>query len=146
MTSRSSKRIPRTAAIAVPLAAAIVLTGCSSGDDESPAAGEVTYPTVPFTTPGEGIGLGSEDQEIGSTFPEPVHVSEIEPIKSTELLAVGDGYGLEIGLNALDPVTGVATAVLPSTGGATPTPGPNATGRPLRGHACQERYWRVSTT
>ncbi|MBF0663125.1 hypothetical protein [Rhodococcus sp. (in: high G+C Gram-positive bacteria)] len=108
MTSRSSKRIPRTAAIAVPLAAAIVLTGCSSGDDESPAAGEVTYPTVPFTTPGEGIGLGSEDQEIGSTFPEPVHVSEIEPIKSTDLLAVGDGYGLEIGLNALDPVTGVA--------------------------------------
>lgn len=108
MTSRSSKRIPRTAAIAVPLAAAIVLTGCSSdNNDESPAAGEVTYPTVPFTTPGEGIGLGSEDQEIGSTFPEPVHVAEIEPIKSTDLLAVGPG-GLEIGVNALDPVTGVA--------------------------------------
>ena len=107
MTSRSSKRIPRTAAIAVPLAAAIVLTGCSS--DESPAAGEVTYPTVPFTTPGEGIGLGSEDQEIGSTFPEPVHVAEIEPIKSTELLAVAGGFGkLELGVNTLDPVTGVA--------------------------------------
>ncbi|MFD3810301.1 hypothetical protein [Rhodococcus sp. NPDC058639] len=108
MTSRSSKRIPRTAAIAVPLAAALVLTGCSS-DDESPAAGEVTYPTVPFTTPGEGIGLGHEDQEIGSTFPEPVHVSEIVPMKSTELLAVGGGFGkLELGVNTLDPVTGVA--------------------------------------
>lgn len=108
MNPARTKRLSRSAAVAVPLAAVLVLTGCSS-DDDSAAPGEVTYPSVPFTAPGEGISLGHDDQEIGSTIPEPVHVSEIDPIKSTELLAVAGGFGnLELGVNALDPTTGVA--------------------------------------
>ncbi len=45
-------------------------------------------PTVPYTTPGEGISLGHDDQEIGDTIPEPVHVSEIQPASENDLLAV----------------------------------------------------------
>ena len=110
MNTARNKRLSRSAAVAVPLAAALVLAGCSSDDDAS-ASGEVTYPTVPVVAPGDGISLGHDDQEIGDTIPEPVHVGEIEPIKSTDLLAVAGGFGkLELGVNALDPVTGVASS------------------------------------
>ncbi|MGW0021978.1 hypothetical protein ACWDUD_26990 [Rhodococcus sp. NPDC003382] len=109
MKTERSKRLSRSAAVvAAPLAAALVLTGCSSDDDAS-SSGEVTYPTVPVIPPGEGISLGHDDQEIGDTIPEPVHVGSIDPIKPTDLLAVAGGFGkLELGVNALDPVTGVA--------------------------------------
>jgi hypothetical protein len=103
------KRTSRAVAATVPLALALSLTACSSDDDSSAAAGEVTYPTVPYTTPGEGISLGHDDQEIGDTIPEPVHVSEIRPAKQNELLAVMGGFGqLELGVNIIDPATGVA--------------------------------------
>ncbi len=108
MKSSRMTRLSRSAAVALPLAATLGLAGCSSADDDA-ASGEVTYPTVPFTAPGEGISLGRDDQEIGATIPEPVHVGEITPIKSTDLLAVAGGFGkLELGVNAIDPVTGVA--------------------------------------
>lgn len=109
MKTERTKRLSRSAAVvAAPLAAALVLTGCSSDDDAS-SSGEVTYPTVPVIPPGEGISLGHDDQEIGDTIPEPVHVGSIDPIKPTDLLAVAGGFGkLELGVNALDPVTGVA--------------------------------------
>lgn len=109
MKPARTKRLSRSAAVvAVPLAAALALTGCSSDEDTS-SSGEVTYPTVPVIPPGEGISLGTDDQEIGDTIPEPVHVGEIEPIRSTDLLAVAGGFGkLELGVNTLDPVTGVA--------------------------------------
>jgi hypothetical protein len=106
MNSARTKRLSRSAAVAIPLAAALVLTGCSSNDDAA-VDGEVTYPTVPVIPPGEGISLGHDDQEIGDTIPEPVHVGDIEPIKATDLLAVVN-TGLEVELNALDPATGVA--------------------------------------
>ncbi len=73
MNPARTKRLSRSAAVAVPLAAALVLTGCSS-DDDATASGEVTYPTVPVVAPGEGISLGHDDQEIGDTIPETVHV------------------------------------------------------------------------
>ncbi|MFD1812408.1 hypothetical protein [Rhodococcus gannanensis] len=107
MNHSRTSRLSRSAAVAVPLVATLAVAGCSSSDDS--AAGEVTYPTVPFTAPGEGISLGHDDQEIGDTIPEPVHVGEIDPIKSTDLLVVAGGFGkLELGVNALDPATGVA--------------------------------------
>ncbi|UYP19133.1 hypothetical protein OED52_00605 [Rhodococcus sp. Z13] len=105
------KRTSRAVAATVPLALALSLAACSSDDDStsSAASGEVTYPTVPYTTPGEGISLGHDDQEIGDTIPEPVHVSEIEPASEQDLFAVlRTPGGLEIGVNILDPVTGVA--------------------------------------
>lgn len=103
------KRTSRAIAVTVPIALALSLAACSGDDDtSSAAAGEVTYPTVPYTTPGEGISLGHDDQEIGDTIPEPVHVSEIVPAKSTDLFAVISGGGLELGVNILDPATGVA--------------------------------------
>ncbi|MDC3724720.1 MULTISPECIES: hypothetical protein [unclassified Rhodococcus (in: high G+C Gram-positive bacteria)] len=104
------KRTQRAVAATVPLALALSLAACSSDDDSSStAAGEVSYPTVPYTTPGEGISLGHDDQEIGDTIPEPVHVSEIQPASENDLLAVlRTPGGLEIGVNVLDPVTGVA--------------------------------------
>ena len=104
------KRTQRAVAATVPLALALSLAACSSDDDSasSAAAGEVSYPTVPYTTPGEGISLGHDDQEIGDTIPEPVHVSEIQPASENDLLAVlRTPGGLEIGVNVLDPVTGV---------------------------------------
>lgn len=108
MTSRS-RRLVRPAAAVVPLALLVTLAGCGSSGDDANTAGDVTYPTVEFSTPGEGISLGHDDQEIGDTIPETVHVGEIEPIKSTDLIAVAGGFGkLELGVNALDPVTGVA--------------------------------------
>ncbi|CAM2860731.1 Methylamine dehydrogenase [Prescottella defluvii] len=107
-----SRRAARGAAAVVPLALVFSLAACSSDDadgDTTAAAGEVTYPSVPYTAPGEGISLGHDDQEIGTTIPEPLHVSEIDPIKRTEVLAVIGGSGrLEIGVNTVDPVTGVA--------------------------------------
>ncbi|MGW4479962.1 hypothetical protein [Rhodococcus triatomae] len=107
MRTSRAKHLSRSAAVALPLVATLAVAGCSSSDDS--AAGEVTYPTVPFTAPGEGISLGHDDQEIGDTIPEPVHVGEIDPIKSTDLLVVAGGFGkLELGVNALDPATGVA--------------------------------------
>ena len=101
-------RTSRMVAATVPLALALSLTACSSDDESSAAAGEVTYPTVPYTTPGEGISLGHDDQEIGDTIPEPLHVSEIQPANENELLAVIGGSQLELGVNIIDPVTGVA--------------------------------------
>ncbi|MGW0174090.1 hypothetical protein ACWDUM_09595 [Rhodococcus sp. NPDC003322] len=102
------RRTRSAALVAVPLAATLAIAGCSSPDDDA-SSGEVTYPSVPFTAPGEGVSLGHEDQEIGDAIPEPLHVGVIEPIRSTELLAVAGGFGkLELGVNAIDPVTGVA--------------------------------------
>ncbi|QBJ96267.1 hypothetical protein ERC79_10025 [Rhodococcus sp. ABRD24] len=109
--SVTSRRVVRGAAATVPLALVLSLSACSSDDagDQASSAGAVTYPSVGYTAPGEGISLGSDDQEIGATIPEPLHVSEIEPIKPNELLVVADGFGkLELGVNAIDPATGVA--------------------------------------
>lgn len=108
-----SRRLVRGAAAAVPVALVLTLAACSSdaeaGGDTETAAGEVTYPSVPFTAPGEGISLGHDDQAIGTTIPEPLHVGEIDPIGSNELLAVAGGFGnLELGVNIIDPATGVA--------------------------------------
>lgn len=110
-----SRRLVRGAAAAVPVALVLSLAACSSdtaaGESEASgaSAGEVTYPSVPFTAPGEGISLGHDDQAIGSTIPEPLHVGEVQPAKASELLAVAGGFGkLELGVNVIDPATGVA--------------------------------------
>ncbi|MGB7365195.1 MAG: hypothetical protein WA931_19390 [Rhodococcus sp. (in: high G+C Gram-positive bacteria)] len=104
----------RTIALAAaPLAALLAITSCSSGDsaDESASSTEVTYPSVDFTTPGPGIGLGTEDQEITGQIPEPVHVGEITPIGANQILGVEEGFGaLQVGVNAIDPTTGDVTA------------------------------------
>ncbi|EME15471.1 hypothetical protein [Rhodococcus triatomae] len=109
MSTSRSRRLSRSAAVAVSLAATLAIAGCSSSGDDDASNGEVTYPTVPFTAPTDGISLGHDDQEIGDTIPEPVHVGEIDPITSTDLLVVAGGFGkLELGVNAIDPTTGVA--------------------------------------
>ncbi|WP_407107815.1 hypothetical protein [Rhodococcus aetherivorans] len=108
MTSRS-RRLVRPAAAVVPLALLVTLAGCGSSGDDANTAGDVAYPTVEFSTPGEGISLGHDDQEIGDTIPEPLHVAEIDPIRRDQLVAVAGGFGkLELGVNVLDPKTGVA--------------------------------------
>ncbi|PTR21357.1 hypothetical protein C8K36_11516 [Rhodococcus sp. OK519] len=107
-----SRRLVRGAAAAVPVALVLSLAACSSdaaGSEAEPTAGEVTYPSVPYTAPGEGISLGRDDQAIGTTIPEPLHVGEVQPARSNELLAVAGGFGnLEVGVNVIDPATGVA--------------------------------------
>lgn len=111
MTDLSRRLVRGAATAAVPVALIFSLAACSSdAETETEAtAGEVTYPSVPFTAPGEGIALGHDDQAIGTTIPEPVHVGEIDPIGPDELLAVAGGFGkLELGVNILDPATGVA--------------------------------------
>ncbi|OZD11185.1 hypothetical protein CH253_05710 [Rhodococcus sp. 06-156-3C] len=107
-------RHSRRAAIAVvPVAALLAVTSCSSSSEdteESASSTEVTYPTVEFTVPGEGIGLGEEDQEITGQIPEPLHVAEITPIGADQILGIEGGFGkLEMTVNALDPATGEVT-------------------------------------
>ncbi|MBM4516891.1 hypothetical protein GS432_12720 [Rhodococcus hoagii] len=111
----ASRRLVRGAAAAVPVALVLSLAACSSdaagneSESSQATAGEVTYPSVPFTAPGAGISLGHDDQAIGSTIPEPLHVGEVQPAKANELLAVAGGFGkLELGVNVIDPATGVA--------------------------------------
>ncbi|AYJ50611.1 hypothetical protein [Rhodococcus sp. P1Y] len=104
----------RRAAIAVaPLAALLAVTSCSSSPDdaeESASSTEVTYPSVEFTAPGDGIGLGEEDQEITGEIPEPLHVGEITPIGADQILGIEGGFGkLEMTVNAIDPATGEVT-------------------------------------
>ena len=104
----SGRTFVRSAAVLVPVTALVVLTGCGSNDDEPSSSGEVTYQTVPVIPPEDGITVGSEDQEIGE-IPEKVYTNEIDPIGPNELLAVAGGFGkLELGVNVIDPVTGVA--------------------------------------
>ncbi|RRQ27486.1 hypothetical protein DK926_13460 [Rhodococcus sp. Eu-32] len=104
----------RRAAFAVaPLAALLAVSSCSASDesaDDSASFTEVVYPTVEFTAPGEGIGLGEEDQKITGEIPEPLHVGEITPIGANQILGVEGGFGkLELTVNALDPATGEVT-------------------------------------
>ncbi|NLU82625.1 hypothetical protein [Rhodococcus sp. HNM0569] len=108
--SLSRTRFARpAAAVAVPISIALVLAGCSSSSDDPSAPGEVTYETVPVVPPGEDTALGHDDQPISDTIPETVHTGEIDPIKPNELLAVAGGFGkLELGVNVIDPATGVA--------------------------------------
>ncbi|CCQ13681.1 putative methylamine dehydrogenase heavy chain [Rhodococcus sp. AW25M09] len=106
-------RTRRAAALTVaPLAALLALTSCSSSGDteDSASSTEVTYPSVDFTAPGEGIGLGDQDQEITGEIPEPLHVGEITPIGADQLLGIEGGFGkLEMTVNAIDPATGKVT-------------------------------------
>ncbi|MGW4367183.1 hypothetical protein ACWEKT_16200 [Nocardia takedensis] len=101
----------RAALAAVPLAAVLAVTSCGSSDSEDSASStEVTYPTVTFSKPGPGIGLGDKDQPIGGQFPEPLHVGEIQPIAKTQILGVEGDFGkLEMTVNAIDPATGKIT-------------------------------------
>ncbi|NIL85202.1 hypothetical protein RhoFasGS6_02588 [Rhodococcus fascians] len=107
-------RLRRTAVLtAAPLAALLAMTSCSSSSEDtedSASSTEVTYPSVEFTAPGEGIGLGEEDQEITGQIPEPLHVGEITPIGANQILGIEGGFGkLEMTVNALDPATGKVT-------------------------------------
>ncbi len=105
----------RAAALAAPMVAVVLSTGCT-GDDEpagsaaaaAPAAGEPTFSPPPYTTPGEGISLGANDQEIGDTIPEPLHVSEIPPVPADRMVTRESGAGgLEYVWDVVDPATGV---------------------------------------
>nr|WP_300397367.1 hypothetical protein [uncultured Rhodococcus sp.] len=108
--NRNSRSVALAAA---PLAALLALSSCSSSSDEpaeEASSTEVTYPSVDFTTPGPGIGLGSEDQEISGEFPEPLHVAEIDPIGADQLLGVEGGFGaLQLTVNAIDAASGEVT-------------------------------------
>ncbi|MBM7415777.1 hypothetical protein JOE30_004036 [Rhodococcus sp. PvP016] len=100
--------------VAAPLVALLALTSCSSSSDDTgddaASSTEVTYPSVDFTAPGEGIGLGTEDQEITGEIPEPLHVGEITPIGANQILGVEGTFGkLETTVNAIDPATGDIT-------------------------------------
>lgn len=107
-------RTRRTAILAAaPLAALLAITSCSSSSndtEDSASSTEVVYPSVDFTAPGDGIGIGSEDQEITGRIPEPVHVGEITPIGPDQILGVEGGFGkLQMTVNAIDPATGKIT-------------------------------------
>lgn len=108
-------RRPRSALlVAAPLAALLAVTSCSSSNDDtedSASSTDVTYPSVDFTAPGDGIGLGTEDQEITGEIPEPLHVGEITPIGADQILGIEGGFGkLEMTVNAIDPASGDITA------------------------------------
>ncbi|KQU03840.1 hypothetical protein ASG56_10305 [Rhodococcus sp. Leaf7] len=107
-------RRPRSALlVAAPLAALLAVTSCSSSSDDTEDAAsstDVTYPSVDFTAPGDGIGLGTEDQEITGEIPEPLHVGEITPIGADQILGIEGGFGkLEMTVNAIDPASGDIT-------------------------------------
>lgn len=107
-------RRPRSALlVAAPLAALLAVTSCSSSSDDTEDAAsstDVTYPNVDFTAPGDGIGLGTEDQEITGEIPEPLHVGEITPIGADQILGIEGGFGkLEMTVNAIDPASGDIT-------------------------------------
>ncbi|WP_072804234.1 hypothetical protein [Rhodococcoides yunnanense] len=103
----------RAAIAAAPLAALMAFTACSSSNEDtedSASSTDVVYPSVEFTAPGEGIGLGEEDQEITGEIPEPVHVGEITPIRADQILGIEGGFGkLELTVDAIDPATGEVT-------------------------------------
>jgi hypothetical protein len=108
MKTTRKTHISRSAAVVVPLAAVLALSACSSSSDKS-TVGDVTYPTVTFSAPGPGISLGHDDQAIGATIPEPLHVGSIKPITADRVLGVeGDFGALEYKVNVIDPKTGVA--------------------------------------
>nr|WP_245819668.1 hypothetical protein [Rhodococcus yunnanensis] len=91
----------------------MAFTACSSSNEDtedSASSTDVVYPSVEFTAPGEGIGLGEEDQEITGEIPEPVHVGEITPIRADQILGIEGGFGkLELTVDAIDPATGEVT-------------------------------------
>ncbi|ETD33997.1 hypothetical protein [Williamsia sp. D3] len=107
----STLRSRAAVALTVSIAAVLTVTSCSSSGDEAGTSTEVSYPSVPYGPPSEGTALETQDQEIGETIPEPLHVGEIEPIAANQLLAVEGGFGqLEVPVDVIDPATGEVTS------------------------------------
>ena len=96
----------------VALTGCIATAGASEGESKEKPAGYVELPDQPWTHADEDTPLGGEDEEIPSAdaIPEKLHVSKIDPIGEDEILLMGEGWGLEISSQVIDPATGEATA------------------------------------